>query len=462
MSSSKRQTLIFFYIREIILYKEEVKGLIENLKKLVIGFGGEINLIVLREYANLNSESKNPNSDNKFSFAVLLEKLVQLSVQLPGEAPQSDFEVIKKEEGREFYLSNDELKEYFKIAFKDSAKMRKVFITFSHSSGFAINTNEDPNKESGIRINDVTIVNEEGFASFLENRNYRVIANAADINRNVNSKLWIYDLVKILEDVLEGPDNYIDLMLMVNCNMQILDTLFQLKRKVKVLVASQTQFSYYGFHYVALISTLMKYTQISPEVLSQEVVKQFVEKYVYELSDGINKLSCNTLFAHDLTHVHQLMELVNNVSDYLFKIIDDPIVKARIHELRNSQIADVTNYPGHILNCEFIDFGGFIKVLSNSLSNKRNRKFHVYHQMYRAIMKSMNQASFTGDDYTLRDKYEEKKFNISGVSVYFPTLESVNRSEKKLFGYLNFVMKSGYSIASKWDDFLKKLYDTSN
>jgi len=389
------QTLIFFYIHEIMIYQDEVENIINSLKKQILR-KGEIKVIILRDYA-----AKSPVT-GKFSFTV------SLGMMVPRENSEGcDFLELDKSEDREERLSIDEVRRYFKAAFQDSTSMRKIFITFSHSTGFAINTNTEGSivnlplpidvvVNPPLLINSHSIVNENGYAHVSATSKYQIIDKAVDVNKNVNNKLWIYDLAKILDQVLE-PEERIDLMLMVNCNMQILDTLFQLKRKVKILVASQTQFSYYGFHYVALLTTLNKYLEISPPVLAVEIVRQFSEKYVYHIQDGISKLTCNTLFAHDLTYVHQLMEVVNNVSDYLFKLVHDPPLRKSIHELREKKMADVTNYPGHFLNYDFIDFGGFLMVLSKGLDERRNGKLRVYLKMYRAIMKSMNLANFIGE-----------------------------------------------------------------
>jgi hypothetical protein len=363
---------------------------------------------------------------------------------------------------RESRLNIEELQGYFKIVFDGASEMRKIFITFSHSNGFAIDVSLDgPFVNIEPKRNSFTVINENDLVSISENQGYRKIDLTEEEYKNVVNKLWIYDLVKVLNTVLKEGD-YIDLMLMVNCNMQILDSLFQLKKKVNILIASQTQFSYYGFHYSALIATLKKYPEINPVVLSKEIVRQFVEKYTFQIEDGIDKLSCNTLFAHDLTHVYQLMELVNNVSDYLCNLIDDIATKTIIQDLRINQVADVSNYPGHILNLQFIDFGGFLKVLSKKLNDKQNRKLAVYYKMYRAILKNLNIASFIGDDYTIQDEYAETKFNLSGVSVYFPTTKEGIRGKNNLINYLNIAYKSKYDIATRWDDFLRKFYDTSN
>lgn len=449
MEPVNTQTLLFFYIHEITIYKKEVENIIEKLSKIVLA-NSDIAIVLLRDYIDYD-ESK-----SKFSFRVTLSSFEYT----PGQS-YLEHKIIEDSTDRDSRLEKEELGRYFKTVFTRYQAGRKVMVTFSHSNGFAINLSNDDNLyvDKGILKNGYTVVDNVDVDSVNDERKNNRYAklDIKDGNKAAVNKLWIYELVEQLDKSV-GKDEYIDMMAMVNCDMQLLDSLFQIRKKVKYLVASQTQFSYYGFHYTELITTLRKYPAIPNDLLAKEIVKQFVSKYSLLVQGGTDKITSNSLFANDLTYIYQLIELLNNVSNYLIKIVDRTAVKQAIQIIRAELIEDVSVYPGNVVRLQCVDFGGLLQAFADTFTEKLKARFLLYYKMYALIMESISVASFIGDDYLLQDKFEKRKYNLSGISLYFPDSKEDINGNDRVRNYINFGYKSKYKQVTRWDDFLVKYY----
>jgi hypothetical protein len=105
-----------------------------------------------------------------------------------------------------------------------------------------------------------------------------------------------------------GPRK-IHLLIMMNCNMQVFDTGYALRKNVKYLIAPQTTIGVLDYYYQHIFSHLAKKPHISPRALADYVIKSFREnvedygyaknvvlsacrlKHVQEVARGMNKLA---------------------------------------------------------------------------------------------------------------------------------------------------------------------------
>lgn len=453
--NGKFQWLIFFYIHEISEYKHYIEQFIKDFANFKGVNTKQIAIILLRELITLSPEKEFTFSYHLSSFETVGYKLV--------EKP-----IIARDPSRTKRLSNEELLCIFKEkVFKCYNAEKKILITFSHSNGFAINRDKEKinhpglpkqNKSLFFNKSDFNLPNSSNKLTFSpEQGEYFAIKTTERDFQKLKNLLWISDLAKILDGSLPKNEK-IDLLLMVNCNMQLIESLFFLQNKVKFIIASQTQFSFYGFHYKALLDTLRDFNDISSKSLSIDICNKYIELFTYKLPDGLEINASNSLFVHDLFYFDEVHELLNKLGKFLIKNIKFSKFKADLLYIRGNLIQDVTNYSKSALDQNQIDLGCLITTLQKlHLNEAFQKKIELYLEEYRLIQKKMNLFSYVGSEYILTDSYREVKYNLSGLSVYFPPDKDSFKKNKAAIEFYN--QKQNLFIKNSfWDNFLKKLF----
>lgn len=453
------QSLVFFYIHEIMLYLPEVEKLLKEIKRFSIPGETVIKIIVL-----LDKVSVDPVTHTY----VYTYECMELYKKSDGHSG------IRNPLPAEIDLTKpDAWKVVFAYILNRFRAKRKIMFTWSHGVGFGINTaNDEPPKpviakdaySVGVSVsNDIYFVDKKWLmpgAFLAEKKEWPGVTFQDDfiaIKRSLVPPcnkiliLWVQTLNDVLRESLPAGEK-IDFLLMVNCNMQLVDNAVILSDTVKHLIASESVFSSEGFNYPALFDTLCTFPDIPDYLLCQEIVTAFKDKYLHAVKGRYRDLQHYTLFAHRLEYTEPLLYLVNQFAGKLIELIENPAAVREIAEIRSSRFGDTSS-----LRLGFVDFGLLLETFGKQLSFPN--PFQLYHRLYQVVLSEMVQASFVGHDFLLSDQYQPWKFGHSGLSICFP--ENKNDFQRNVFlpcVYYNWPDNSRFAQLSKWDDFLYKLY----
>jgi len=450
---AKYQWLVFIFIHEIIEYKMNTKEILNEISdNFFIVNENAVKLIVLVD------EVKFDHVTRKISFEY---NLMEFCKKQGTGKPQI---VSINPEGIDL-KSRNAWKQIFGFVYKEYSADRNILITWSHGNGFGINVEKPDDPQETIRVvnNSQFIVEKDqasekadllrrfGDNSFSDLNEFVIVPGEQMRKCRITNIVWMQDLANTLRDAI--PGKRIDALLMVNCNMQTVDNAIILSDKVDYLVAPQSVSAYYGLNYKRIFSLLRRHPLIPNSLLVKNILQDYIEKYHYELNNGREILKEDSLFCNKLDDGHNLLVLINELSESLIEINKVRTKKDRLIDLRSTKLRDTSK-----LGLELIDLGLLLKLLEKEFG-KEYPAFKNYVERYNEINLKMVIAKYIGSNYVLQDAYDNAKFGQSGLSIYFPT-------DKKTFEnnlsvscvYYNQPTMSQFAKLSLWDNFLTDLF----
>ncbi len=104
----------------------------------------------------------------------------------------------------------------------------------------------------------------------------------------------------------------IDVLIMMNCWMQSVDTCYALENTVQNLVAAESTMDFIGYDYIDFINELCKNPAISNKDLSSKIIRRIKDKYKKMRTEiAFNEIAVSAI---DLSDVGQLKKIVDNFS----------------------------------------------------------------------------------------------------------------------------------------------------
>lgn len=225
----------------------------------------------------------------------------------------------------------------------------------------------------------------------------------------------------------------VDLVIMMNCLMQMVDTGYALRNNAKYLVAPQTDIDFRGYNYSYIFQVLLNTPNIKPRKLAKLAVRSFVSKVYINQYLGNTIKSTTAIFAIDLRHFTTLGKHIDQLVHYLLPKLDSNEALEIVHKVRtSSMINSVTN---------FADLYTFVDIL---------RDTNVFCDAYiGSLMLSVKNLlvieGHIGDKLLIP---------ATGFIIYFP--DALPENETPLPGFDEF-FETEFIRRTKWLSLIKKM-----
>jgi|GEM_PF-1279763 len=443
--------LIVFFVHEI----SEDLPQSDEMYKIVEKTGcGDNNAVLLIK------DAISPDNDTlTFNYSLSISKLEKI---MDGEGYHfvevSDFHFNNKEK--------NSWKKAFQYVFANYFSERKMLITFSHGAAFGIDRNTDPIGRARpgtgriVPVNNRRYILNKGDLSHLSKRGWAPAAkDLYQENQNSNTVyiqkkdtdpickaleiLWISDLADALDKYLFDSD--IDVMLMVNCFMQLFDNGYLLSGKVKYMVAPEGEMWASGYDYEKLLITLRDQPSIANKTLVRKIVKDYESMYTRQ--GNTDYLRQTTLFANDLKYYGIALRGFETFVDRIKEDIQRSF--ELFQQIREKEIRNVSGSPSYPL----IDAGVWISLVAEKFPSTQNMK--EFQEWFRNLHKKIVVARFIGQDFLDADKKDTSKYGYSGISLYFPTnFQQLSEQEVAWCAYFDRSLSSKFNKRSSWSKFL--------
>lgn len=256
---------------------------------------------------------------------------------------------------------------------------------------------------------------------------------------------------ELAESIKQGfKGQKVDILIMVNCFMQMTETGFSLKDCVNYLVACETAFWAYGFDYASIFNRIIT----RPDSNSEDITKLFIEtvENTYRRINKLQYLDDVVVSACDLSYAESLADAVND----MVKIINSdtatyyPLIKKARKD--STEISSLIFKKGEIplpYPLFIIDLLYFVSLLADK-----------NHKMKRLLKKLFDEvvnnkyiiARRVGSDFEMADINIEK---VNGFSIYFPqNKKDIDRDYYRYFYKHNARFEIAFSRKTLWSQFI--------
>jgi hypothetical protein len=340
---------------------------------------------------------------------------------------------------------------------------RKMLVTWSHGNGFGINFQAQPTVPVTISNPFISIQDKPRLFSKanLNNviamsddyQNNTLVEHKTVLQCNVHNIIWVQDIADALKIAL--PDNKLDVLLMINCNMQTVDNAIILSPQVRYLVAPQSFSAYYCVSFKGILETMRKHPGASNRVLAKTIIDNTVQKFTFEIEDGRETMGSNSLIAVRLKFARIVLFIVNEVSETLLKLAKVvPGFREMLLLIRQENLSDTSG----TVNIGLVDFGRFLTLIAKRFE-AFSTNLYILEKSYKSTINKMVVAKFIGKNFLINDEYSSNKFGQSGFSIYFPRNQKAFEEAKSVHCvYYNVSTMSEFARLGSWDNLLLNLF----
>jgi len=247
------------------------------------------------------------------------------------------------------------------------------------------------------------------------------------------------------------PKKKADLVIMLNCFMMSMDTLFALKFTVDFLVAPQTSICFYGYHYNAIFSALAQdFSLITPEELCRLAVKSIA--FSPEYSKYPKYLGKLALYGADLSVFRE--GIITERENKLFEIIHtaDQQIIDKCKEARK-KIWSLSFTASLSLRVSLIDTIGWFEKCAPILQNESfNQLLIELKESIQKMIGGINPISYIGSTIPTM-----KKMPSNGTSNFIPFRST--QLAYPCFEWFYFKQSSTYADQSDLKKYLIRAYN---
>lgn len=366
---------------------------------------------------------------------------------------------------------------------------RKMLLTWSHGAGFGINKEEDAitrkMRERFRKKHDLSSAGEPASITIVRNSGLQAeelpewakgldipVLAADNLEENADLKwrfitlsmpavvcknleiVWIWELAEVLEAGLKGDK--IDILLMMNCNMQLFDTGYMLRKSVRYLVAPETIMFWYGYAYDKLFLQLKNNPRIKTRTLLESIRQDYLCKYKND-PEASQYLNDTSLFINNLKYYDRLLGLLESSLGYLIPKITKSTF-ADFKYVRFDRIHAVTEIHGDN-SYDLIDMGQWFREVKRKFSYSWRLRLTYWY--YRYLISAIVYKKFIGSTYTTNDRDSPIKYGLSGISLFFPAQKPFSGLDNKWgdCAYYGDQIPNPFIAETTWDDFIKKYFE---
>lgn len=245
--------------------------------------------------------------------------------------------------------------------------------------------------------------------------------------------LWMYEMAAALQKSF--GERKIDLLLMMNCYMQVFDNGYELRKQVEYLIAPETAMKFDGYPYSAIVSTLNEEPEISNARLSKRIIREYVNKYTEMGNDGITQVNQTTLFANDLSQYKFLVPLFNNLGNILLEGMKAGDIKLQLasNQMDQSQSR---------VTADFADMLYLFSMLSKQY--KLGTAYQLHLGKLSILLSQIVKAQFIGAAV--------RHTQASGMSILFPNENISQQMSVISVLYFQNEFNSSFLTSTCWDE----------
>lgn len=264
---------------------------------------------------------------------------------------------------------------------------------------------------------------------------------------------------ELSEGIQKSSIKKFDLIIMSNCYMQNIDTIYALRNCCSYLIAPQTTFPWESYDFSSLIpqkddriddrfcKNILAKTQRSLEL---KLTPMNNDVRLDEIGFSCIKTDQSALF---FTHLKKITDFL---SDYYFRLSDDIYYAA-------NQICDLTNpesATAGVVNLNQIDLSFFLEFL-----NTKWNKYTVFSEAYAEVKKILGSNSFIlenrkGDLFYWNASSPVPKKACKGISIFFPKSKATYEDSDYADVFINdgAQVQTRFSKDFGWGLFLEKFF----
>lgn len=289
------------------------------------------------------------------------------------------------------------------------------------------------------------------------------LSKLMDFNSSVTATARYYTATDLNEILVAGLGK-VDVLFTLSCFTQMLETGYELRHSVKMMVAPQTTMPVAGINYGEVFTTLENTPEISLPHLAKIMTRSYERKYASPskfMADFNNRypvfqLPIVSFACNFLDEYESLLESLNELTDFIRDIYTRPGLtpfKANISRARNA-CGDLT--PDN--NYGIIDLSNFINQLQLQFPNEFNKEIKYLKKKLKGVRKNVRAAIKKPD--TTEAAPGMPRNNPLFLSFFAPAIEGGD--------IINFLLKmytsnnNEYSRNSKWVTFVQEFYNSTS
>ncbi len=262
--------------------------------------------------------------------------------------------------------------------------------------------------------------------------------------RKTYAKTDMLTMEELSESIKRGFGRKVDVVVLINCNMQMIETGYSLKDNVDYLVASETLFWIYGINYRELLFRIDSHPSISPRKVATVCVETMPFRY-----ERIGKLKSLNDVSFSAIELKTMIPVYDKLDEFVSSLLPDvkdhfkTIATARQKGVDLSQFSFTKKQKEDLEPLFFYDLLHFLKSMGpgNELVKK------IEYLIAKAIV-----AKFIGSDFG-----KGNKRIVNGISIYFPFLRNDFEMQYfDLFYERNAKFKVDFSNTN-WGEFIKRV-----
>lgn len=283
----------------------------------------------------------------------------------------------------------------------------------------------------GVQIHGMKIMNTDKFVrADLQNEQREF---PQDQMKNV---LSMDELASAVEWAFGRP---IDVMVMMNCYMQQMDTCYALRKSIRYLVAPENAMDFNGYDYEGILNYITSFPDDTPYEVAEYVVRSFAYTKYERLSDGEKARDDIALFAWDLSFFTKLADLIDRIAERLSVAMQED--GTAIVSVRNSMTLNLTPYHTY----DIITFLEGVDLVTSDehLKSLIQQFIHIY--------KVAGVYYYIGKNWLGRSTKDMPR----GLTVFFPIL---NPTSIQGLAFLDFYKHSTYSDECRWNHFVLEYF----
>jgi hypothetical protein len=231
-------------------------------------------------------------------------------------------------------------------------------------------------------------------------------------------------------------DTKIDIIAMMNCHMQVVDTGFALRDAAKYLVASELYMDFNGYNYPFIFQLMIDDPKISPRKLARHIVSSFKNKIFPRTDLGKFDKSITAISAVELFYFFKFEKFVNRLSEFLITLL--PLAYTIINNAREAASLSLTN--------DLVDVYTFLdKIAEKQQFNDNTLLASLVFSMKEMVIFQ----TYIGDAFKNENPSEPPSiYRPTGLSVFFPLFATPEGLDRPALENTSFFKNT------KWKEFL--------
>jgi Clostripain family len=242
-----------------------------------------------------------------------------------------------------------------------------------------------------------------------------------------------------------------DLVIMMNCWTQMLETGYEIADRVKLLVAPETADYFAGYDYRKIIDKVADSPDVDNKELAQLAVDSVATKFKESpaFKDDIQNV---VITAAKLDHANELVDALDGIAGALISKIKTQFkamsqLRAQCLDFTKGDFVNAQGRPDNALDDHYIDLLHFVRLLTRAelISKASADRFAQTHQKYVLGL-------FRGKKYDENESGSFGEKTANGVSIYHPDEEVDFQSIYYQYFYLSKKIKLA---SSQWANYLE-------